>query len=132
MRLRIGDVIEINGREHVVCAKHWHWACGVQARIAPINRLDYCGVVITAKGTPVRQDLDAAAMAINHLAWSYYRDAKRARSERVKTIHRGSAHRWERRREAIRRVQQRSGWRSIDLPAPLPLCSTAPLSGGAK
>lgn len=112
MRLRIGDVIEINGREHVVCAKCWHWACGVQARIAPIDRLDFCGVVITAEGTPIRKDLDAAAMAINNLAWSYYRDAKRARSERVKAIHRGCAHRWERRREAIRGVQQRTALRA--------------------
>ena len=48
-RLRIGDVVEINGRRAVVWAKTFHWCCGVQCRIAYLNRLDYGDMVISVR-----------------------------------------------------------------------------------
>lgn len=105
-RLRLGDVFLLNGREFVVVALTWHWCCGLQARIADVKWLDYAGAVVSAFGKyeVVRRDLDAVTMACNHMAWSYYRDAKRARLVRVKDIHRRDARRWEIRRERVRRL----------------------------
>lgn len=95
-RLRIGDVVEINGRRAVVWAKTYHSYCKVQCRIAYLNRLDYGDMVISGRGRPVGHDFAAAATALRAKSWECFGDAKRARSARTKEIHRKRATKWER------------------------------------
>lgn len=96
-RLRIGDVVEINGQRAVVWAKTFHWCCGVQCRIAYLNHLEYGDMVISGRGNPVGHDLAAAATALRAKTWECFGDAKRSRSARTKEIHRKRATKWERR-----------------------------------
>jgi len=107
-RLRIGDVVEINGRRAVVWAKTFHWCCGVQCRIAYLNRLDYGDMVISGLGKPIYRDIRSAATAIRAKAWECMGDAKRARSTRTKEIYRERATKWERRWWKVKTLAEHS------------------------
>ena len=111
MRLRIGDIIEINGREMVVYAKVYHWACGIQSRIADVNRYDmFGGMVVTTEvqeGRVKRRDLALAARVCQRLEWSILNDVRRARIARVKAIHRARASVWARRSHRLMEMAER-------------------------
>lgn len=107
-RLRIGDLIESNGRFHVVWAKTYHWYCGVQCRIAPISRLDYGDMVISDNGTALGRDLHMASRALWYQMCHAMKDAQRARSDRTKKIHRARWKKWERRWWAVKSIAEKS------------------------
>lgn len=112
-RLRVGDLIESNGRLHVVWAKTYHWYCKVQCRIAPISRLDYGDMVVSANGKAIGRDLHAASRALWYQMCHAMKDAQRARSERTKAIHRDRWKRWERRWWAVRLIAEKAAKPSL-------------------
>lgn len=112
-RLRIGDVIEINGQCHVVWAKTFHWCCGVQCRIARLNHLDYGDMVVSSLGVVVARDLHSASRALWYQMCHAMKDASRARSPRTKAIHRARWRKWERRWWNVKSIAEKSAQPSV-------------------
>lgn len=104
-RLRIGDVIAINGRDHVVYAKTTHPYFRVEARLCDLSTW-FTGMCCTVDGAHrvAYRSLEAARRACTRKMWECYTDAGRARKLRTKTLHRERGYKWAKRAAAIERL----------------------------